>query len=267
VPPVPLEEALALEVGPDAVVGRVAEGYDVFGIPHGGYLAALAAKAALARAGLPDLFSVTTHFLRKAAVGPIRFEVEAAGQSRRFRALRASGRQDGQVVLALSALVGDRETIDGPSWEGSAGWDHRSAPLTPPAGAPDAGLPTPAVAERLGLRLDLDTLGFTRGEAAREARVRGTVRATPVDQLLALIACDITPPAVWNVLGPSGWVPTVELTAHIRARPAEGPLGIDVATAHVGGGFLEEDAVVRDDRGALVAQSRQLARYSESPAR
>lgn len=76
------------------------------------------------------------------------------------------------------------------------------------------------------------------------------------------MACDITPPAVWNVLGRKGWVPTVELTAHVRARPASGPLSIEVGTHHVQDGFLEEDALVRDARGRLVVQSRQLARWT-----
>jgi acyl-Coa thioesterase superfamily protein len=49
-------------------------------------------------------------------------------------------------------------------------------------------------------------------------------------------------------LGESGSV-TVELTAHVRARPAPGWLACRSTTRFVAGGF----------HGALVAQSRQLS--------
>lgn len=61
-------------------------------------------------------------------------------------------------------------------------------------------------------------------------------------------------------MGLSGWVPTVELTAHIRRRPAPGPLRVAITTRNLAGGFLEEDAEVWDFEDRLVAQSRQLAR-------
>ena len=38
------------------------------------------------------------------------------------------------------------------------------------------------------------------------------------------------------------------------------PCTVEASTHHVGGGFLEEDALVHDAAGRLVVQSRQLAR-------
>jgi acyl-CoA thioesterase len=54
-------------------------------------------------------------------------------------------------------------------------------------------------------------------------------------------------------------VPTLELTAHVRARPAPGLLACDVRTRFVSAGFLEVDGEYWDSTGTLVAQSRQLA--------
>jgi acyl-CoA thioesterase len=52
---------------------------------------------------------------------------------------------------------------------------------------------------------------------------------------------------------------TVELTAHIRARPAPGWLACRVMTRYMLGGYHEEDFELWDSTGTLVAQGRQLA--------
>ena len=57
---VTLEEAVDLQRDGDALVGHVHEGWDVFGVPHGGYLLALAGNAVLTATGAPDVFTITT---------------------------------------------------------------------------------------------------------------------------------------------------------------------------------------------------------------
>jgi hypothetical protein len=70
---------------------------------------------------------------------------------------------------------------------------------------------------------------------------------------------DALPPVVLG-LGPFGWSPTVELTWHMRAVPASGPLRIVTRGRHVSGGWFDEEAEVWDPADRLVAQSRQIAR-------
>lgn len=265
--PASLAQALSVEPLDGVLIGRVHEGWDVYGIPHGGYLAALGANAVLTATGRPDLFTMTTHYLRKAAVGPMAFEVTEVAGSRRFTTVTAIGRQDGQVVLSVMASVGDRTAVTGPSWTDPAAPTHRipDDQLTPPAGDPDMEFQAPGVSQRLALRMDATTTGFVQGRIGADAHMRAVCQAPPgeqADQLLSIIACDVTPPVVWNALGAGGWVPTVELTTHVRARPVDGPLTVDVRTNHVSDGFLEEDALVVDAAGTLVLQSRQLARWS-----
>jgi hypothetical protein len=79
------------------------------------------------------------------------------------------------------------------------------------------------------------------------------------DPLSLLLAVDALPPVTFD-LGLYGWTPTLELTAHVRARPAPGWLRVTHSTRNHAGGMLEEDAEVWDSAGRLVAQSRQLAR-------
>ena len=76
--------------------------------------------------------------------------------------------------------------------------------------------------------------------------------------MFALLAGDVSPPVTLN-LGRSGWAPTVQLTALVRAQPAPGWLRVRMSSRCVGGTWFDEDAIVTDSAGTLVCQSRQLA--------
>jgi acyl-CoA thioesterase len=54
-------------------------------------------------------------------------------------------------------------------------------------------------------------------------------------------------------------VPTIELTVHVRRRPAPGWMLGQFRTLDLIDGRLIEDGVLWDSAGNLVAQSRQLA--------
>ncbi len=264
--PLSLADALAVELRREnarpVVDATVHPGFDVFGIPHGGYLAALAGKAVLTATEQPDLYTITIHYLRRAAEGPMRFDVDLVGGSRRFTTVHARASQDGEPVLAILASVGDRSSMQGPTWRQAEPWVAEDGALVPPADAPGLAFEPPNVAKRFRLRPDHESFAFAEGRVTGDASIRARLEADEPDQLTALLAADLTPPAAWNALGAEGWVPTIELTAHVRARPAPGPMTVVASTAHVTDGFLEEDAVVHDSQGRLIVQSRQLARWT-----
>ena len=81
----------------------------------------------------------------------------------------------------------------------------------------------------------------------------------PIDAIALLLASDAFPPAVFNTHLPVAWVPTVELTVHIRGVPQPGPLRCEFRTRFAHDGLLDEEGTIWDSSGALVAQSRQLA--------
>src|SRR5690606_2695347 len=61
--------------------------------------------------------------------------------------------------------------------------------------------------------------------ATREGVVRGWIRfrdGAPVDLLALPLLADAFPPSLYGALGPVGWVPTVELTVHLRRHPRPG---------------------------------------------
>jgi hypothetical protein len=92
-----------------------------------------------------------------------------------------------------------------------------------------------------------EVLGWTRFADGREPDVAS----------LPLFA-DSFPPAVFE-LAPVSWVPTIELTVHVRARPTPGWLRARFETRFLVDGYLEEDGVIWDSSDRIVAQSRQLA--------
>lgn len=84
--------------------------------------------------------------------------------------------------------------------------------------------------------------------------VQGRTRRRHPASLPALV--DAAAPVVLE-LGLAGSM-TVQLTTHVRGRPAPGWLACRVATRYVIGGYHEEDFEIWDREGNLVAQARQL---------
>jgi hypothetical protein len=128
-----------------------------------------------------------------------------------------------------------------------------------PAGSP---LPVPPLLGRFDLRLDPATAGWARGRPSGRALIQAWFRLhdeREPDPLALLLAVDAMPPVTFE-LGRMGWAPTLELTVHVRARPAPGWLRLRHETRNLAGGMFEEDCEVWDAAGRLVAQSRQLAR-------
>jgi len=77
------------------------------------------------------------------------------------------------------------------------------------------------------------------------------------DPIALAAMVDAAAPAVLE-LGETGSA-TIELTVHVRKRPAPGWLACRAVTRHLIDGFHEEDFEIWDSAGTLVAQSRQMA--------
>jgi acyl-CoA thioesterase len=177
---------------------------------------------------------------------------------RRFSTVRAVMAAGRRRILAMLGTFADPVPSSGPERV-----EARPPDLPPPedcvALEPGDGFPPPFVG-RVELRLHPADARFTDGSGP--PRFRGWLRfpdARPIDALGLLVAVDAFPPTAFNADLPMAWTPTLELTAHVRARPAPGWLRCVFTTRFITGGFLEEDGEVWDAAGRLVAQSRQLA--------
>lgn len=232
--------------------------------PNGGYLLSPLLRALAAETPHPDPVSVTTHFLRP-GIGDVPAEItaEVVRVGRTFSTLRGSLRQDGKVRIETLATFGDLTDTEAA---------HNFAPtapeLTPPLECPlrssadqEIGLP---ILDRVEVRLPADYQGertSPRAELAGWIRFRDE---RPSDSRSVMLFSDAFPPAVFTRLGRTGWVPTIELTVHVRRRPEPGWLQGSFSCDDLAGHQLIENGLLWDRTGQLVAQSRQLAFLRET---
>jgi len=243
---------------------RVAEGWDIVGNANGGYLLALLGRAMSQAAGRPDCVTITAHYLSPAPVANGRIVVAIVRSGRRFATATASlflevdGRE--RETLRAIATLGDlANDPGGPTMLLDSMFDI--APIDQCIGSHGApGMP--GLHGRLDSRFDPRDAGFMRGEKSGASVIRGWFAfadGRPVDSRALLLACDAFPPTVFHLDLPVAWVPTVELTFHLRAVPSPGPVACSFKTRYVQNGLLEEDGEMWDSSGTLVGLSRQIA--------
>jgi acyl-CoA thioesterase len=261
-------------LAPGRYGGRVDPGWSVVddAAPNGGYLLAIAARAMRAEATHPDPVSLTGHFLRPPSTGEVTIEVEAVRRGRRHDTLAARLLQDDTECVRVLSTFGDASAVRGPS----------RVDLQPPSFPPReecidttgqaaalaaAGkVPNFPIQQRFDHRQPPELAGWAVGRPAGRGEMGGYVRFSdaedddPMDTLGLLVVADCFAPAVFNAgEGSASWVPTIELTVQIRARPAPGYLAAHFTTQAITNGYLEEDGRIWDAEGNLVALSRQLA--------
>ncbi|MEU3031475.1 thioesterase family protein [Streptomyces incarnatus] len=243
-------------------------GWTILGAVNGGYLLAVLGRALGDALPHPDPFTISAHYLTASRPGRAVIRTETVRTGRTLSTGQASLFQyddEGDEVERIRVLASYGDLSGLPD-------DVRTTAKPPaippfeqcfgPADGPDPLKGTSAITERLLLKLDPATLGWALGQPSGKGEMRawfGLADGRDADPLSLLLAVDALPPTAFE-MGLKGWVPTVELTAHIRHRPAPGPLRVAITTRNLAGGFLEEDAEVWDNEDRLVAQSRQLAR-------
>jgi len=184
--------------------------------PHGGYLLAMLARAAVAEAAigapaeLPDPAAVSAHYLSAPDPGPVEIAVDVLRRGRTASQARATlvagGRRCVEALVTCGRLV-----PSGPPY-----WSDVPVPELPPeqdcvaAPASDPRFTVPIFAE-VDVRLDPATAGFAVDRPAMAGEVRGYARmaATPPDPYAVLVALDILPPATFDLGLTGSWVPTM----------------------------------------------------------
>jgi acyl-CoA thioesterase len=261
--------ATAVRGGPGSWKATVDEGWTIGDRPNGGYLLALAARAALREVDRPHPLVVSGQFLAPPAVGPAELEVVPLRAGRSLSTARSTLCQDGRPLLEALVGAGRLDADPAPEWQRAGG-----PPDLPPVdrcvpGQPDTGGRLRInILDHLDVRIDPATAGALLGRPGGRLEMRGWVRfrdGRPPDPLALLQAVDALPPTSFE-LGIQSWAPTVTMTVYLRGVPAPGWLACVLRGQLWRGGWFDEDAEVWDADGRLVAQARQLAGARPRPA-
>ena len=241
---------------------EIEDGWDINGNANGGYLLALAVRAMRDASGRPDPISVSAHYLAPGKPGPVTIETATVKAGRQLATMTGSMRSGEREIMRVLGAFGDVGAMAGgfTSVAGSA----PDLPLTDRCVIRDqnSGNVNIGFMRRVRVHIRPEHAGFADGVKSGRALIEGWFEfgdGRPIDSLALMLVIDAFPPPVFNIDIPTGWVPTVELTAHVRGIPAPGPLRCRFHTEFVQNGFLQEDSEVWDSSGMLVAQSRQLA--------
>jgi hypothetical protein len=236
--------------------------WTIVGKPNGGYLLAMLGRAAAVVTTHGHVIAASAHYLHSPDPGPVEIETEVLRTGRSASQVRARMRQDGQpcveAILTTSWLGNTAATY----WDGGVpdmGWiAFEDCPRLTPR-TPDGG--RVAIMEQIDVRLEPGCSGFTGGHPSGRGELRGWLSlpdGESFDPNSLLFAVDAFPPATFEIEF-SGWVPTLELTAYIRALPAPGPVRVLQRAHLIDDQRVDESCFVWDGTGRLVAQSTQLA--------
>ncbi|MDG2427135.1 MAG: thioesterase family protein [Acidimicrobiales bacterium] len=240
---------------------QVSSSWNIGNNPNGGYLTAIALQALRHLGGHIDPISITSHYLRPGSGGlPGEVITELVRSGRSVTTGKATLVQGGRPRILVVASLGDLSNKSRCPGD---------ITLAPPAGMPspescverdglEQGVNLP-IASRVDLRIHPDTsTAGTSTQAETLGWIRFSDRREP-DTLGLTLFADAFAPSIFTRLGRVGWVPTIELTVHVRRKPAPGWVLGRFVTEDLHDGRMIEDGWLWDSQGALVARSRQLA--------
>jgi hypothetical protein len=236
--------------------------WTIGGKPNGGYLLAMLGRAATSVTAHDHVIATSAHYLHAPEPGPVTIHTDVLRVGRSASQVRARLEQDGGSCVEALITVSHLHEGTRPYWD-------RGLPQKSQVGVEECVRLVPilpngqrvAIMEQVDLRLEPETRGFTTGRPTGRGELRGWL-ALPdgeaFDPSSLLFAIDAFPPATFDIEF-SGWVPTLELTAYVRALPRPGPVRVLQRAQLVESARVDEACFVWDSAGRLVAQSTQLA--------
>jgi hypothetical protein len=257
--------AMTLHPGPvdgDAArfAGHLNEHWTIGPKIHGGVMLALCAKAARAAGGDGlEPMVVSANYLRAPDPGAVELQTQIRKRGRQVSLVDVELVQDGRVAVRAAVTLGVPERDSAALLDASPVVAVMSPEPPADIAAIGPGHPLAGVNHLVAgcdIRIDLSEL--TPGTAAPRTRIWVRPRDEAPDELFALLCGDISAPMPFAV-GRRGWAPTVQLTAYLRRRPADGWLRVLSTTTEIGATWFDQDYVVVDSAGSVVAQTRQLA--------
>jgi acyl-CoA thioesterase len=260
-------ETSLVPLGPESFEAELDGNWWVGRGAHGGYLAAIILRALEMTLDDPERSprSLTIHFCAAASRGRLiaRGKVERSGAS--LTTLSGRVEQDGRLIaLALAAFS--------KPWPSLLDYECVPAPPTPD---PEQLEPLPAnpglppFTRYFDYRFCLGPPPYSKAEVAETGGWLSLKEPRALDAPLIATMGDAWLPAVFSLaaLEDRYLLPTIDYTVHFR-RPIvgrDGMVKILLSSRMIGEGFFEEDGLLWDRQGRLLAQSRQLALLLPEP--
>ncbi|BCI51457.1 hypothetical protein NIIDNTM18_07350 [Mycolicibacterium litorale] len=229
---------------------------------HGGAMLALCANAARTEHGADvEPIAVSANFLWAPDPGEMRVVTTVRKRGRRVSLVDVELTQGERTAVRAAITLGEPEHDVAPLLSANP-----VVPLMTPEPPPGLAPIGPGhhmadvvhLAHGCDIRPSLTTMAprSDGGPPVIEYWVRP--RGAAPDVLFALLCGDVSAPVTFGV-GRFGWAPTVQLTAYLRARPADGWLRVICTTTQIGQEWFDADHIVVDCEGTIIVQSRQLA--------
>ena len=236
---------------------RLSANWNIGSNSNGGYAMTPVLRALRELTGQPDPISVTTHFLRPVQGGTVcRIEATLIRTGRTMATAQGTLSLDGKDRLVVVAAFGDVEATVG------VGPEIGPAPPELP--------PVEECVQRAHLDQGVEVAMLSRIECAlspdsvkpgKRAVIEGWVRfsdGTAPSTLSLPCLVDVFPPSLTALVTNTGWVPTIELTTHVRRAPQPGWLRAQFECDDLHKGRMIETGTLWDASGAIVARSRQI---------
>ena len=266
------DETALRPIGDGRYEGELSADWNIVRGANGGHLAAIILHGMSLEVDDPgrEPRTLTVHFARVPKNERIEVVANVLRTGRTMSNVEARMEQDGKLIAtALAAFATPREATD------------FSDLRMPEVGGPDE---IPQNPDRpdfpFGHHFDFRPVvgpnfrsphSIVDGDQGGPAEIALWIRTRerqPLDHIVVAQLMDAYAPAVFAKLGAGGGgagVPTVEMTTHFRESlpvpdaPESGWCLAHFRTMTSRGGFIEEDGCLWNERGTLLAQSRQLA--------
>ncbi|MAZ87671.1 MAG: hypothetical protein CL693_08495 [Cellvibrionaceae bacterium] len=236
------------------------ENWCVGPVPNGGYLLAIIGRAFSAALVHVDPSVLNAFYLAPTKVGECEISIETLrqGGSNSFAVARLH--QDGELKIQVTAAYTELDRASG---------ENQMLLALPdiPAFEDCAELPINdfiAITKHTHQRVISGQEKSMQGEPQGGGEWLGWLDfrdGNPVDLSALLYFSDAFPPPAFTIYGPVGWVPTVDLSVQVRAKPSPGPIMCRFTSKALTDGTIEEDGVLWDSTGKLVLLSRQTAKF------
>jgi len=256
-----LRDTAVTQLDEDIWEAELTDDWNIGGVANGGYSMATAARALSEYLTHKDPLSITGHYLSRVEPGKVRLEIEELNIGRSVSTALLKFIQNGEERIRFTSCFTDFSKSKGDNLREVEA--PKFAPIEDCINMPYIEGFTPVLEKQIERKFTPNS-NWWKQERPRDRACLDAYYSWPggedVDLFSIIFFLDTMSPPVFNRLGSRGWVPSIELTVHLKQLPSPGPLKMRGKTDFITSGFLEEDDEIWDSEGKLIGLARQIAK-------